>query len=505
MVKLPNCHQVAAIADDLGFGLDPDEVRMFTDLVKDPMGAYAALDALPDNLPLPRWPRTPGYVPDAQDNPFGAVQRFVDVAGAETGPLAGREIVIKDCVALAGVPMMNGSAIFEGYTPEVDATVVERLLDAGARIVAKTANEDYCFSGGSHTNARGPVDNPWQSGYTAGGSSSGTAALVGGGVVDLGIGTDQGGSVRVPAACCGAVGMKPTFGLVPCSGNLGMEPSIDHIGPITKTVADNALVLSVIAGPDGLDARQQGAPAQEYATAIDEGIAGLRIGLLTEGFAAEGSDARVNDAVKTTTAALEDLGASVVDISVPLHLVGGAIWLPRAAEGCMATMFHGNGFGFGPKGLYLPSAMQRQAQWRGQAHLMHDTVKLGMLMGEYMLRTYGGRYYGKAQNLSRHLGAAYDAALQEVDVLIMPTLPFLPPRRPRPEDGREAGITSAFGMTSNTSPFNATGHPSLSIPCGTIDGLPVGLMVTGPMLGEGLLYRVAAAIESQVGPLSKPT
>src|SRR6516162_4752030 len=191
----PSSTELAEIAADLGFHFDAADVTAFRELMRGALDAYSALDRLPDALPVPRHPRLPGRVPSAEDNPFGAFARTLDIAGAPKGPLAGKRVVVKDCVCVAGVPMMNGSSTFGGYVPEIDAT-----------IVGKAANEDYCYSGGSHTNARYPVDNPHRPGFTAGGSSSGSAALVGGGVVDMAIGTDQGGSIRQPASCCGVVG-----------------------------------------------------------------------------------------------------------------------------------------------------------------------------------------------------------------------------------------------------------------------------------------------------------
>jgi amidase len=491
----PSSTELAKIAADLGFHFDAADVAAFREMMRGALDAYAALDRLPDALPHPRYPRLPGTIPAAEDNPFGAFARITEIAGAAGGPLAGKRVAVKDCVCVAGVPMMNGSSIFEGYVPEIDATVVTRILDAGGAIVGKAANEDYCYSGGSHTNARGPVDNPHRSGFTAGGSSSGSAALVGGGMVDMAIGTDQGGSIRQPASCCGVVGMKATFGLVPCTGNLGMEYSLDHVGPLTRTVADNALLLEVIAGPDGLDTRQANCRVDRYSSDLDSGVKGLRIGILEETFALPQSEPRTDGAVRNAVAGFAKLGAAVEKVSVPLHRYGGAIWMPRAAEGCLATMFHGNGFGFGPSGVYLPSAMQRQAMWRSHSDRLADTVKLGMLVGEYMSRAYGGRYYGRAHNLARLLADAYDEALARVDILAAPTLPFPPPRRPAADATRGEYVSTAFSMTINTSPFNTTGHPSMSMPCGWIDGLPVGLMLTGRRFDERLLYRAAAALE----------
>jgi amidase len=491
----PSSTELAAIAADLGFHFDAADIADFRELMRGALDAYAVLDRLPDALPVPRHPRLPGAVPSAEENPFGAFARMVDIAGEPNGPLAGKRIVVKDCVCVAGVPMMNGSSTFEGYVPEIDATVVTRILDAGGTIVGKAANEDYCYSGGSHTNARYPVDNPHRPGFTAGGSSSGSAALVGGGVVDMAIGTDQGGSIRQPASCCGVVGMKATFGLVPCTGNLGMEYSLDHVGPLTRTVADNALLLEVIAGPDGLDSRQADCRVDRYTADLSTGAKGLRIGILDETFGLAQSDPRTDAAVRDALASFAKLGAEVEKISVPLHRYGGSIWMPRAAEGCLATMFHGNGFGFGPSGVYLPSAMQRQAMWRAQSDRLADTVKLGMLVGEYMSRAYGGRYYGRAHNLARLLSNSYDEALTRVDILASPTLPFPPPRQPPPSAPREEVVGTAFGMTINTAAFNATGHPSMSLPCGWIDGLPIGLMLTGRRFDERLLYRAAASLE----------
>ena len=188
----PSSAELAEIACDLGFHLDDGDITAFRGMMRGALDAYAALDLLPDALPRPRYPRLPGFIPAIADNPFGAFARVTEIAGAASGPLVGKRIAVKDCICVAGVPTMNGSATFEGYVPEIDATVVTRMLDAGGTIVGKAANEDFCFSGGSHTNARYPVDNPHRPGFTAGGSSSGSGALVGGGVVDMALGTDQG-------------------------------------------------------------------------------------------------------------------------------------------------------------------------------------------------------------------------------------------------------------------------------------------------------------------------
>ena len=391
----PSSTELAEIAADLGFHFDAADVSAFREMMRGALDAYAALDRLPDALPVPRHPRLPGVIPAADDNPFGAFARITEIPGEKSGPLAGKRIVVKDCVCVAGVPMMNGSSIFEGYVPEIDATIVTRILDAGGTIVGKAANEDYCFSGGSHTNARGPVDNPHRAGFTAGGSSSGSAALVGGGIVDMAIGTDQGGSIRQPASCCGVVGMKATFGLVPCTGNLGMEYSLDHVGPLTKTVADNALLLEVIAGPDGLDSRQGDCKVDRYTSDLGTGAKGLRIGILEETFGLPQSDPRTDAAVRKAVAGFANLGAEVESHqrTVPSlrwgdldaarrrgmprdHVPRQRLWLWTKRR--LSAVGHA-----------APGDVARQSD------LLADTVKLGMLVGEYMSRAYGGRYYGR--------------------------------------------------------------------------------------------------------------
>ncbi len=240
--------------------------------------------SLPDNLPVVKYPRTPGYRPEGEENKYNLWYYKSEIKGAPEGKLKGKKVALKDNVCVAGVPMMNGASTLEGYVPDVDATVVTRMLDAGATVVGKVHCEYFCFSGGSHTSAPGPVHNPRKYGYSAGGSSSGSAAVIVTGEADMAIGGDQGGSIRMPSAYCGIVGLKPTWGLVPYTGIMPIELTLDHTGPMTATVADNALMLEVIAGPDGLDPRQMGCTTDAYTKALGGSVAGLKIGVVKEGF-----------------------------------------------------------------------------------------------------------------------------------------------------------------------------------------------------------------------------
>ncbi|MCH8993248.1 MAG: SDR family NAD(P)-dependent oxidoreductase, partial [Acidobacteria bacterium] len=283
--------------------------QAFLELMVDTVAAYNVVDAMPDNLPDVKYPRTPGYRPESKENKFNAWYVKTEIKGATDGKLAGKTVVVKDNVCLAGVPMMVGASTLEGYVPDVDATIVTRILDAGGTIVGKAHCEYFCLSGSSHTNATGLVHNPWKMGHSAGGSSSGSAVLVATGEVDMAIGGDQGGSIRIPASFCGVYGMKATYGLVPYSGIMPIELTLDHTGPMTASVSDNALLLEVLAGADGLDPRQYGPLTAPYTEALGGGAGGLRIGVVEEGFGLANSDADVDDKVRGAAGLLAELGA----------------------------------------------------------------------------------------------------------------------------------------------------------------------------------------------------
>jgi amidase len=494
-IQPPSYDEIAVIAEHLGLDLDEDGVESFQNLTTPMILGLGILDQMPDELPAVRWPRTPGVRPPAAENRLGAWYVKSRIEGAADGPLAGRTVAVKDNVMVAGVPMMNGTTVLEGYIPPVDATVVTRILDAGGTILGKAVCESYCLSGGSHTSDTGPVRNPHDPTRSAGGSSSGSAALVAAGEVDLAIGGDQGGSIRMPASFCGIVGMKPTHGLVPYTGILGLEPTIDHTGPMTATVADNALFLEVLAGADGLDGRQVAPRTDRYTEALGQGASGLRFGVLGEGFGHPTSDPEVEAAVRAGAARLGELGAKVSEVSVPMHrifpMLAGPIF-----QSAMATVFHTDGCGTGREDVYVASLADRQRTWRDRADELPDTVKVFLIASEVMRSRYGWRYYAKAMNQVRALRAAYDAAFAEVDVLVLPTTPMVAPPLPAPGASREEIVAASWGPIVNTQNFDHSHHPALSVPCGAVSGMPVGMMLVGRAYEESTLYRAASALES---------
>jgi amidase len=495
-IEAPNTDQLLAIADSFGLDLTLDDAKSFLGLMAGLKESYDRLDAMVEpRLPI-KYARAPGYEPPPHENPYNAWTFKTELNGAASGKLAGKRVAIKDNICVAGIPMRNGSRVLEGYVPEVDATVITRILDAGGAIIGKTVCEDLCFSGGSHTSKPLPVRNPHKPTHSAGGSSSGSAVVVATGEADMALGGDQGGSIRMPACWCGIYGLKPTHGLVPYTGIFPIELTLDHCGPMANNVENVALLLSVIAGPDGLDPRQTNIQAQDYTHAIDRGAKGLKIAVVKEGFERAESEAVVDKTVREAAKALERLGVQISEVSVPQHLGGYDIWNAIIVEGATELMIKGNGFGSNWEGLYVTSLVDAYARgWRSRPNDMSETVKLVLLFGEYVKRFYHGRYYAKAQNLRRSLRQAYDNVLASYDLMLVPTIPFRATPIPSANCSREEYVTMALNMLSNTAPFDVTGNPAINVPCGTSDGLPIGMMLIGRRYDEGTVLCAAAAFE----------
>lgn len=495
-VQQPTAEQIREAAKEVGLSLTDEDVKSYAGLIAPNIGAYNLVDSLPDALPPVHYPRTPGHMPAPAENPHNAWYVKTAIKGKSSGPLKGKKVAIKDNVMVAGVPMMNGNSILEGYVPDVDATVVTRLLDAGAEIVGKTHCESYCISAGSHTGAKGPVHNPHKMGYSAGGSSSGSAVVVSLGEADMAIGGDQGGSIRMPASWSGIVGMKPTHGLVPYTGIMPIEIFVDHTGPMTKNVADNALMLEVIAGLDGYDPRQYGTPKKvAYSKHLEGGIKGMKIAMVKEGFGRPESEAASDAKVRKAAEVLKKLGATVEEVSIPAHLLGGAIWTPIGVEGITQTMMFGDGYGLSRPDLYVTSLIDKLHGWQLRANELSETTKVLTVLGAYIKKYHGTHYYGKAINLSRVLRAAYDQVLGQYDLLMMPTMPMKATKLPAADASREEYFARALEQIGNTSPFDVTHHPALTVPCGFVDGLPIGMMLIGKHYDEATIYRAGYAFE----------
>jgi amidase len=351
--------------------------------------------------------------------------------------------------------------------------------------------------------------NPHNPDHVTGGSSSGSAAAVAGGLVDIAFGGDQGGSIRLPAAWSGTLGLMATHGLIPHTGVFGLEPSIDYVGPMTRTVEDLTAVLECVAGPDGYDPRQTQLPAQlpDYSQALTRGVDGLTIGIVSQGFGFTGSQPDVEQAVHEALASLEGAGAQLASVSVPLHEKALLALLPIYFEGGK-HMFDTNLGGAFAKTYYPTSMVSSFGRFKhGHDHELPLNYKLGLMLGAYLNRFTHGRLYAKAHNVRPTFVKQYNQALSQADILALPTTPMTAPVYRQPTDAQEAIEHTLFGgqlgmdlglVAHNTAPFNLTGHPALSIPCGKVAGLPVGLMLVAPYFREDLLLQVAAVYQSLV-------
>ncbi|HEU4731711.1 MAG TPA: Asp-tRNA(Asn)/Glu-tRNA(Gln) amidotransferase subunit GatA [Kofleriaceae bacterium] len=412
-------------------------------------------------------------------------------SGVPLPPLAGVPIALKDVLVTRGVPTTAGSKILQGWIPPYDAHVVERLHAAGAVLIGKLNCDEFAMGSSTENSAYKPTRNPWNPGRVPGGSSGGSSAAVAAGLCAASLGTDTGGSIRQPAAFCGVVGLKPTYGRVSRWGVVAFASSLDQVGPLTRTVADAALVLQAIAGFDPRDSTSLDAPVPPYAEALTGDVRGLRIGLPQEFF--ETMDDEVRAAIARTAAALVERGAVTVDLSLPntRHALP-AYYLVAPAE-ASSNLARFDGVRYGQRAAATDLG-EMYARTRGAG--FGPEVKRRIMLGTYALRSgYYDAYYKKAQQVRTLIKRDFERAFHYCDVLLTPTTP-----------------TAAFAFGAKATPFemyladvftlscNLAGLPGISVPCGlTGDGLPIGAQLLGKPLDEATLLRAGAVIEAAVG------
>jgi aspartyl-tRNA(Asn)/glutamyl-tRNA(Gln) amidotransferase subunit A len=421
--------------------------------------------------------------------------------GRDPGPLAGVPVALKDNLCTRGIPTTCSSRILDNWVPPYDATVVQRLIAAGAVVVGKTNLDEFAMGSSTENSAFGPTRNPHDLGRVPGGSSGGSAAAVAAGFATVALGSDTGGSIRQPAALCGVVGVKPTYGLVSRYGLVAFASSLDQIGPLANSVADAATVLDVISGPDPADSTSLRDAPPMASGRLGEGVDGLRIGLVTELAAAEGMAA---DVVARTRAAAEALaadGAKVEEVSVPATVYGLSAYYLIAPAEASSNLARYDGVRYGlrledPTGAGDITDMYLRTRSAG----FGAEVKRRIMLGTYALSAgYYDAYYGKAQQVRTLIIRDFDQAYQHFDVLLAPAAP-----------------TTAFALGAKTAdpltmylndvctiPSNLAGHPAISVPFGVgDDGLPVGVQILAPALGETVMFQAAAALEALAPPLA---
>ena len=411
------------------------------------------------------------------------------IEGSEDGPLAGKTVAVKDNISTEGVRTTCGSKMLEEYVPPYDATVVERLKEAGATIPGKTNMDEFGMGTTTETSYFGATKNPVDEDYVPGGSSGGSAATVAAGDADLALGTDTGGSIRCPAAFCGVVGIKPTYGLVSRYGLVAYANSLEQIGPIAPTVKDAAALLDVVAGPDENDGttREEGADT-DFASAADGDVDGLTIGIPTE--LVEGAEDAV---VETFDATIEDLrkqGATIEEVSLPSAEYAVAAYYVIAMSEASSNLARFDGVRYGNSGGYEGNWNESFSKARSEG--FGDEVKRRILLGTYALSAgYHDKYYKQAQEARAWVKQDFDEAFEDVDVLASPTMPILPPKLGESLDDP----LKMYLADANTTPVNLANLPAISVPAGEADGLPVGLQLVGPAFGEETIINAAAAVE----------
>lgn len=417
-----------------------------------------------------------------------AIDKLVS-EGIDPGPLAGVPVAIKDNLCTRGVPTTCSSRILDQWRPPYSATVVERLMDAGAVMVGKTNLDEFAMGSSTETSAFGPTRNPHDISRVPGGSSGGSAAAVAAQFAPLALGSDTGGSIRQPAALCGVVGVKPTYGLVSRYGLIAFASSLDQVGPFANNVADAAACLEIIAGHDKFDSTSISEPAPSLVSSLDRGVEGLRVGLITE-LMGEGIAPDVRARVEASIHALASAGAKIEEISVPATRYGLSAYYLIAPAEASSNLSRYDGVRYGMR-VDAPTSAAMNVATRSAG--FGPEVKRRIMLGTYALSAgYYDAYYAKAQKVRTLMISELDDAYRKVDLLISPTTPTT---------AFELGAKVADPMTMYLSdvctiPSNLVGAPAMSVPFGVgDDGLPVGVQILAPPLGEEVMFRAAATLE----------
>ena len=410
------------------------------------------------------------------------------VMGRVLGSLAGVPVALKDNMCTRGIPTTCSSRILDGWKPPYDATIVTKLRDAGAVIIGKTNLDEFAMGSSTENSAFGATHNPHDLTRVPGGSSGGSAAAVAAGFAPVSLGSDTGGSIRQPAALCGVVGVKPTYGAVSRLGLIAFASSLDQIGPMANNVADSALLLEAVSGHDPLDSTSIQQGPLEISKQLDWGVAGLRVGRITD--LPEGASPDVNERLEVAFDALRAAGAEIVDVEVPAFTYGLTAYYLIAPAEASSNLARYDGVRFGLR-IDAPdtNAMYMATRTEG----FGDEVKRRIMLGTYALSAgYYDAYYGRALKVRRRIALDFAQAYEKVDVLLTPASPTVAFRM----GDKTTDPMSMYLCDTYTIPSNLTGDPGMSVPFGTGEsGLPVGVQVLAPALKEDVMFRTAAELE----------
>jgi len=410
------------------------------------------------------------------------------VMGRVLGSLAGVPVALKDNMCTRGIPTTCSSRILDGWKPPYDATIVTKLRDAGAVIIGKTNLDEFAMGSSTENSAFGATHNPHDLTRVPGGSSGGSAAAVAAGFAPVSLGSDTGGSIRQPAALCGVVGVKPTYGAVSRLGLIAFASSLDQIGPMANNVADSALLLEAVSGHDPLDSTSIQQGPLEISKQLDWGVAGLRVGRITD--LPEGASPDVNERLEVAFDALRAAGAEIVDVEVPAFTYGLTAYYLIAPAEASSNLARYDGVRFGLR-IDAPDTNAMYLATRTEG--FGDEVKRRIMLGTYALSAgYYDAYYGRALKVRRRIALDFAQAYEKVDVLLTPASPTVAFRM----GDKTTDPMSMYLCDTYTIPSNLTGDPGMSVPFGTGEsGLPVGVQVLAPALKEDVMFRTAAELE----------
>ncbi len=412
----------------------------------------------------------------------------------EAGPLTGIPMAVKDVLCVRGVETTAGSQILRGFKPPYTATAVSRLFEAGAVMLGVTNCDEFAMGSSTENSAYFPTRNPWALDRVPGGSSGGSAAAVAAGEAIFSLGTDTGGSIRQPAALCGVVGMKPTYGRVSRYGLIAFASSLDQIGPFARSVDDAALVLSLMAGNDALDATSSDRPGNEVLNNYGAGVKGMRLGVPREYYDVQGIEPGVKAVIDKAIKVLQEQGAEIVDVSLPHTDYGLAAYYIIAPAECSSNLARFDGVRYGMSEVDAPNITELYMRTRRKG--FGAEVRRRVMLGTYALSSgYYDAYYLKAQKVRTLIKRDFDAAFQKCDAVISATSPTVA----FPLGAKTQDPISMYLCDVLTLGGNLAGLPGISVPCGMSEGLPVGLQILGPQWGENLVLRVARAYEQASG------
>lgn len=501
-LRVPRPDEIEAAARREFLELSAGEAQDILPTIASYLAILDRIEAMPPvDVALKYQSRDPGREPTDAEDPYNAFARIVRVEGSGEGPLRGRTVAVKDSICVAGIPRTNASRTLR-YVPTIDATVVERMLDAGATLIGTLNMDDHGCSGYGETSIFGPPQNPQMPSRTCGGSSGGAGSALASGAIDFALGTDAGGSARIPAAMCGVVAIKGTHGLVPQFGGGGLPSFIDAICPMARTVEDLATLLEVVSGPDWRETSPVAVPERTvpYSHAAEEGVRGLRIGVVKQCVDDDRCQPAVLEAIKRAGDTFANAGATVETVSIPEWNDAYPIWLGLWLRGLTARL-RSDDLGYPRSGIVdVHNVHHAGIVRRQESGLLPPLAKVTTIATSYLEQNYYSTLFAQVYNQRWRLTQCINSALERVDLLMTPTCPTTAILLECEPIGEVESLEKSTSQVVFTAVPNVTQHPALAIPCGSdTENLPTSVQIIGRPFDEHTMLRAGFALQARGG------